>query len=241
MLWLSLTTLIPLVAVNALTTACGKLPVKTSFILQPSRFKLQIHRERQQQYQFRIFLATDGKDEEGTSDFSAPEEDLITREMFMQHMLGETSSSDSFLEEQSSNVKIKKKKNQKGGFKEYKVYDNRDSLPFAVKLTTPDPYTHPDVKKQNIKKAKKRANAIEEQITSKILLPRPKSGVNSDEADDNNFMTVLGEYNLDKHTTTGDTLLINNIEYKVLKHRCLYKYAGGQRFVMIKKFWTSKR
>jgi hypothetical protein len=52
--------------------------------------------------------------------------------------------------------------------------------------------------------------------------------------------TLLGEYQLGKDTTTGDILLIGNSEYKVIRHRCQYKYAGAQRFVMVRKILEVK-
>ena len=51
------------------------------------------------------------------------DDDLITNEMFMRDMLSEPA------------------KRRKKGSKEYKPHDNRDALPFVVKVKTPDPYT----------------------------------------------------------------------------------------------------
>jgi hypothetical protein len=52
-------------------------------------------------------------------------------------------------------MKNKNKKNTKGGKnsntrKEDKVLDNCDSMPFAVTLQTPDPYTHPEILKRRM-------------------------------------------------------------------------------------------
>ena len=51
-------------------------------------------------------------------------------------------------------VRKKQGKNKRGNNnqkkKEYKVLDNRDILPFAVQLQTPDPYTHPEIKQKRV-------------------------------------------------------------------------------------------
>jgi hypothetical protein len=168
------------------------------------------------------------------------ENNFITKEMFLRDLLQEQQSNNI---ENNNDIRIKKKKNSgknNSNYKnEYKVFDNRDTMPYAVKLQTPDPYTHPEVKRKNATKLKKRNSAIEEQIVSRVMLPSSSASSSSTDNVDNT-MTLLGEYSLDKHTTTGDSLLINNIEYKVVRHRCLYKYAGGQRFVMIKKILEVK-
>mmetsp|Transcript_25715 Transcript_25715/g.54930 ORF Transcript_25715/g.54930 Transcript_25715/m.54930 type:complete len:318 (-) Transcript_25715:119-1072(-) len=52
--------------------------------------------------------------------------------------------------------------------------------------------------------------------------------------------TVLGEFELDKSTTSGDIIVVGTNEYLVEKARCQYKYAGGQRFVMVRKILEVK-
>ena len=52
--------------------------------------------------------------------------------------------------------------------------------------------------------------------------------------------TVIGEYQLDKSTTSGDVIVIGEKEYQVQQARCQYKYAGGQRFVMVRKILEVK-
>ena len=68
------------------------------------------------------------------------DDELVTREMLQRDLLADP--------------KVKRKRN-KNGHTSYKPLDNRDHLPFAVRKITPDPYTHPEVKKRNQKKAKK--------------------------------------------------------------------------------------
>lgn len=143
-------------------------------------------------------------------DASSSNKTLVTKEMFLRDLL--------------QDPVVKRKKIGRRSLSDYKVLDNRDSLPFAVQLTTPDPYTHPQVKQKQARKVKKRADAIEERIASKLYA-----------GNDSTVSTLLGEFQLDKHTTNGDILQIGNVEYKVVKHRCQYKYAGGQRFVMVRK------
>jgi hypothetical protein len=120
--------------------------------------------------------------------------------------------------------------------KEYRVLDNRDSLPFSVQLATPDPYTPPDAKKVKGRATtpRRRNNAVENKISSQLFMEGDSTRRSGDASSDAT-KTLLGEYQLDKHTTTGDVLLIGDSQYKVVSHRCLYKYAGGQRFVMVRK------
>jgi len=150
---------------------------------------------------------------------------LVTKEIFLRDLL----------ELPSPSVSVQKKqKKGRGGKKEYRVLDNRDSLPFAVQVTTPDPYTHPDVKEKRAKlnRVKKRNDAVE-QIASSLYTQNGKN--DSKEGSDQDFSTKLGEFVLDKHTTTGDLLNIGDKQFKVVRHKCQYKYAGGQRFVMVRK------
>jgi hypothetical protein len=121
--------------------------------------------------------------------------------------------------------------------KEYRVLDNRDSLPFSVQLATPDPYTPPDANKKMKGRAttpRRRSNAVENKISSQLFVEGDSTRGSGDASSDAT-KALLGEYQLDKHTTTGDVLLIGDSQYKVVSHRCLYKYAGGQRFVMVRK------
>lgn len=151
-----------------------------------------------------------------------PEMEVVTKEMFLRDML------------ETEEVRIRKKGKKGGKEKEYRVMDNRDNLPFSVQLQTPDPYVHPEVKRKRAQKAKKKRHAVEEQISSRLYTD---SGTGNGE---DNTKTLLGDFSLDKHTTTGDVLLVGGHEYKVMRHRCQYKYAGGQRFVMVRKILEVK-
>lgn len=153
-------------------------------------------------------------EEESMETSSGTNGTVVTKEMFLRDMLADPV--------------VKRKKNKRN----YKVLDNRDSLPFSVCVSTPDPYTHPDLKRKNAKKVKKRADSVENSIASSLYSTTSK--------DDPKDETWLGEYQLDKHTTTGDLLQIGGAEYRVVKHRCLYKYAGGKSFVMVKKILQVK-
>ena len=121
---------------------------------------------------------------------------VITREMFQRGLLEEPV------------VKRTKGKKKQG---QYKVLDNRDSLPFRVEHMVPDPYTHPETKKKRANKnsvKKRRTGAIEESLTSRVY-----TGEDEDR-------TMIGEYMLDKHTTTGDLLEIGDRQYRVSKWCC---------------------
>jgi len=163
-------------------------------------------------------LSRENNSDDGISpSSSSDDEEIVTKEMFLRDLL------------ETEEVLIRKKKSKNK--QQYKVMDNRDNLPFAVQLQTPDPYTHPDIKKKRAApKQKRRADAVEEQIASRLFLGN----------NDDNTKTLLGEFSLDKHTTTGDVLLVGGHEYKVVRHRCQYKYAGGKRFVMVRKILEVK-
>lgn len=167
----------------------------------------------------------DHNNEDDNNQEQQQQQPIVTKEMLIRDML--KIGNDDEVTVQHKN----KKRNKKS---QYKVLDNRDTMPFAVTLQTPDPYTHPDIKKSNAAKVAKKKNysAIEEQIVSRVIM--------SNQNNQNNLETLLGEYTLDKHTTTGDILFIQDIQYKVIRHRFQYKYVGGQRFVMIKKILEVK-
>lgn len=174
-----------------------------------------------------------------THDGEGEEEIVVTKEMFMRQMLqGDGASSASTTE-----VTVQKKNGKKGfHHQQRRNHDNRDILPFQVTLQTPDPYTHPEIKRRNAKKTSRenRANAVEEHmIPSKVYATSTTSSTDGSSGIDNT-LTVLGEYQLDKHTTTGDVLNINDVSYKILRHRCQYKYAGGAKFVMVRKILEVK-
>lgn len=196
---------------------------------------------------------------------------IITKEMFLRDLLrhpndelydteedesasnsDRTSKNTSDEENSSSSVSVKRKdkKSKKRG---YRVLDNRDSLPFAVNLVTPDPYTHPDIKKDKARKQSvippKRHDAVEAGVSSSLFIDagndvgKAKKG-NGEAKSSSNIptdpSTWIGDFVLDKLTTTGDILEIGDRQYKVVRHRCLYKYAGGRRFVMTRKILQVK-
>lgn len=190
-------------------------------------------------------LATNGETPPSPRDgeFHA-EDNVVTKEMFLRDLLqgpesaatANNSTTGSTLH--TADGVVVKRKRKKGG--EYRVLDNRDILPFAVRLQTPDPYTHPEVKRHQAggQKVKRRRDAVEEQIASTVY--RTPGRGRGDDDDDEIQPTLLGEYSLDRHTTTGDALRLGGTEYRVVQHRCLYKYAGGQRFVMVRKILEVK-
>jgi hypothetical protein len=168
--------------------------------------------------------------------------------------------------------KTGKKQNGRRG-REYRVLDDRDVLPFQIKLQTPDPYTHPDVKRRRAaengppsKKAppaaggggkEKKLDPLQEHMIRSTLYRANSSGAGSGSgvggknnnkkkkqqqrgASEEATKTLLGEFALDKHTTTGDSLQIGDVQYRVVRHRCQYKYAGGQQFVMVRKILEVK-
>ena len=146
------------------------------------------------------------------SDQPDDDEELVTREMFQRDLL------------EGPKVKRKRKNGR------YKPLDNRDHLPFAVKKLTPDPYTHPEVKKDKRKSAKTKKSDLDRHLTNSRLFKE----------DDEGSTTLLGEYKLDKSTTSGDVIVIGDKEFQVQTARCQYKYAGGQRFVMVRKILEVK-
>ena len=107
---------------------------------------------------------------------------LVTREMFQRELLADPV--------------VKRKKGRQST--EYKVLDNRDALPFRIENQVPDPYTKKEVKRKNANKVRKRPSSIEEGL---------KSSLYTDDLSDSD-KTMLGDYYLDKHTTTGDLLEI---------------------------------
>lgn len=121
----------------------------------------------------------------------------------------------------------KVKRKRKNG--SYKPLDNRDHLPFAVKKLTPDPYTHPEIKKDKRKTAKTKKTDLDRLANSRLF-----------QENDEGSTTLLGEFKLDKSTTSGDVIVIGDQEFQVQTARCQYRYAGGQRFVMVRKILEVK-
>jgi len=164
-------------------------------------------------------------DNEEKDDDENIDDTLITREMFQRAMLEPT-------------VKRKKRNGPN-----YKVLDNRDSLPFTVKIMTPDPYTK---KAQKIKEAQKNTKLNQEKSNKKVYRKRDLLDVSNGSSafiaaslfskmDDGSLEKVVGEFHLDKNTNCGDIIEVGDNDYEVVKARCQYKYAGGKQFVMVRK------
>lgn len=161
------------------------------------------------------------------------DDELITREMFLRQGL------------EAQEARSKKK-----GSKEYKPHDNRDSLPFIVKVKTPDPYTPSD---KMLKDAKKLSETAKKNKKSKLDKVRRTNLVGMDgkyangiaasifsRKSDGELQKVIGQFELDKNTNCGDLVEIGEREFEVVKARAQFKYAGGERFVMVRKILEVK-
>ncbi|KAL7542932.1 hypothetical protein ACHAXR_012257 [Thalassiosira sp. AJA248-18] len=172
--------------------------------------------------------------EEHQSPGEDEEEGLITNEMFVRDMLEPAR---------------RKKKGAKG---EYKPHDNRDALPFVVRVKTPDPYTPSG---EMLKEAKKNSEVAKEKSKGggKKKGPRRSNlvGMDSKYANaiaasiysrkkDGSLYKVLGQFELDKNTNCGDLLQVGDREFEVVTARSQFKYAGGKRFVMVRKILEVK-
>lgn len=164
---------------------------------------------------------------------SDDDEGLITNEMFLRDMLSEPAQ--------------RKKKGSKG----YKPHDNRDALPFVVRVKTPDPYTKSG---DMLKEAKKNSEAVKKNGDNVKKGNRGRSnlvGMDSKYANgiassiysrkkDGSLYKVLGQFELDKNTNCGDVLQVGEREFEVVTARSQFKYAGGKRFVMVRKILEVK-
>lgn len=169
----------------------------------------------------------------------------VTKQDFLKEMLqGDTT--------------VRRKKNGRNGYKGYKVMDNRDALPFVVQVATPDPYTPGDKMKSEARKNSKRDLEKKEHKLSKknkantsrhnlVGMDGVKDGIASSinvREKDGSLHKVLGQYTLDKSTNCGDLIEITVgdecREFEVMRTRCQYKYAGGKRFVMVRKILEVK-
>ena len=187
---------------------------------------------------------------------SLNETGVVTKEMFLRDLLrdprdkddDDDDTDDEGIASKDVSVRRKNKKGRIGSHKPYKVLDNRDTLPFAVEVATPDPYTHPEVKKQraltNSSTQRKRHDSIESSVSSSLFVQSysksPKREEKGSDSSGDDAKTWLGDFQLDKLTTTGDILEIGDRQFKVVKHKCQYKYAGGKRFVMTRKILEVK-
>mmetsp|Transcript_9523 Transcript_9523/g.28393 ORF Transcript_9523/g.28393 Transcript_9523/m.28393 type:complete len:288 (+) Transcript_9523:168-1031(+) len=91
----------------------------------------------------------------------------------------------------------------------------------------------------NEKKNKGKKNNSDVSTTPSRLIQK-KSQKNDRSRDGKCMTTILGEFQLDKSTTSGDIIVVGDKEYLVETARCQYKYAGGQRFVMVRKILEVK-
>lgn len=170
-------------------------------------------------------------------EYQSPDEEddgLITKEMFLRDMLSEP-------------ARRKKKRS-----KEYKPHDNRDALPFVVRVKTPDPYT---TNSEMLKQAKKNSEAAKKKSkmdsNKQRVLTGNLVGMDSKYANaiaahvysrtkDGSLYKVLGQFELDKNTNCGDLLQVEDREFEVVTARSQFKYAGGKRFVMVRKILEVK-
>jgi hypothetical protein len=190
------------------------------------------------------------------------DDDLVTKEMFLRNMLDGNENDN--LEEYSDDNKTDqnneeplqqgKTKRKKRNGSHYRVLDNRDNLPFLVKVTTPDPYTNNEIMEKNARKnteqlakgSKSKKNGKKDANTKRHNLIG-MDGVDSIASSiykrkkDGSLDQILGEFALDKSTNCGDIVDVGDgMEYQVQKARCQYKYVGGKKFVMTRKILEVK-
>ena len=158
-------------------------------------------------------------------EYSMDEEDdgLVTKEQFLRDMLSPESA-----------------RRKKKGSNEYKPHDNRDALPFIVKVKTPDPYTNSqDMLEQATYNSERAKNGKKSKIDGKKisnLVGMDKryrdnaiSASISVRRKDGTLYKVLGQFELDKNTNCGDTIAVGEREFEVVTARSQFKYAGGKR------------
>ena len=146
-------------------------------------------------------------------------EGLVTKEMFLREMLSEPSA-----------------RRKKKGSSQYKPHDNRDALPFVVKVKTPDPYTSPD---EMLKQAKKNSEVARKNnrksdgekkgIRRSNLVGMDGKYANAIAAsiysrnNDGTLYKVLGQFELDKNTNCGDLIEFGDREFEVVTARAQFK------------------
>ena len=127
--------------------------------------------------------------------------------------------------------------------------DDHDILPFSVRKISHDPYQTRYLKEREKQKQKIISNGFNDNnnkenkrftTPSRLIQKRIKKHKNGDGSSTNDeFTTVIGEYQLDKSTTSGDIIAIGEMEYQVQSARNQYRYTGG-RFVMMRKILEVK-
>ena len=231
------TILLPTVAFQSTTSTT--IYNKLSSNLKQQQQQQQTHVCNNRRQKVILSLKSDWFAPDSHNDDDDEEDILVTREMLQRDLLG-----------QDPLVK-RKRKGGKQNDGSYKPLDNRDQLPFNVTVLTPEPYTHPEIKKAKAKKQKPavKKTDLDHQLTpAKIYqtnesngkTKKQKGGGGKNGSDKNNDTTYLGDFKLDKSTTSGDVIVIGDREFEVQKARCLYRYAGGQRFVMARKILEVK-
>jgi len=100
-------------------------------------------------------------------------------------------------------------------------HDNRDALPFLVQVMTPP--THVATKLTKKQRRANEQNGIEDK--------EDKLGVVGEE---------LGEFVFEKNTGAGDKIAIDDEVFLVQRAKCQYRYAGAQKFVMVRKILQVK-
>jgi len=176
-------------------------------------------------------------------------DEFITKDMFYRDMLSDPDPETTTTPPKSATVKRKKK----NGSTRYRTLDNRDNLPFLVKVTTPDPYTKNDEMERTARKNTKHdrdAKKKKKTMRKNLIGMDGKDAISSSiytRHEDGKLQKVLGEFTLDKSTNNGDIIQVGGgsdgdepREYQVQKSRCQYKYAGGKRFVMVRKILEVK-
>lgn len=185
----------------------------------------------------------------------------ITKDMFHRDMLADPDPASAT----PDSAKVKRKR--KNGSTRYRTLDNRDNLPFLVKVTTPDPYTSNDEMERTARKNTRRDREQRKKTddrTKKIpgggdnggkkkTVRKNLMGMSEKDAisssiytrhEDGGLQQIIGEFTLDKSTNNGDIIQVgdgdNMKEYQVQTSRCQYKYAGGKRFVMVRKILEVK-
>jgi hypothetical protein len=140
---------------------------------------------------------------------------------------------------ENNEVHVLKKQKSKRSTK-YSPSDNRDQLPFLVQVTTPDPYTKPELKKERARQNTEQDRRLRSMnVNNRDESKRPRmmaSLLDTSKSQD----TLLGEFQLDPSTTCGDIVMVGMQSYLVQKARCQYQYTGGQKFTMVRKILEVK-
>jgi len=175
---------------------------------------------------------------------TAYNDQAMTKNDFLRDVMNDDDDDGENGEDLEAVVKRKKKGRGNKKYSGYKTVDNRDSLPFEVRMTTPDPYNT----ESQAKLQKKQLDKLNKELKKKGKKMRrtdlqESMGIAADiykEEGDGSFAKVLGKYQLDKSTTNGDLLEIGDKNFEVTRARCQYKYAGGSKFVMVRKILEVK-